>query len=162
MPRLKPSSRAVPGPFVTTNGQVISGAGSSGQQVWIGSNDRSISAPRNTISWHGAPATLRGRIAMTVFNSGSISNASRQPPGGLEPGDEVAQAGVGHSRLYRRSPAAPHQSLTAAATRVAGRDRNSHSEAKADRLRPTVSSTAKTPTRSSSSPNRNGAAATDR
>ncbi len=82
MPRLKPSSRAVPGPFVTTSGQVINGAGSSGQQVWIGSNDRSISAPRSTISWQGAAATVRGRIAMTVFSKGSISNASRQPPGG--------------------------------------------------------------------------------
>src|SRR5439155_411150 len=82
MPRLNPSSRDVPGPLVTTSGQVISGAGSSGQQVWIGSSDRSISAPRSTISWQAPDATVRGRIAMTVFSKGSISSASRQPPGG--------------------------------------------------------------------------------
>ena len=82
MPRLNPSSRAVPGPLVTTSGQVISGAGSSGQQVWIGNSDKSISAPRSTISWQAPAETVRGRIAMTVFSSGSISNASRQPPGG--------------------------------------------------------------------------------
>ena len=34
------------GPLVTTSGQVISGAGSPGQQVWIGSSPRSISSPR--------------------------------------------------------------------------------------------------------------------
>src|SRR6516165_3074362 len=39
MPRLKPSSRRRPGPLVTTNGQVISGAGSPGQQVWTGSEE---------------------------------------------------------------------------------------------------------------------------
>ena len=41
-----------------------------------------MSAPRSTISWHGAALTVRGRIAITVFSSGSMSNASRQPPGG--------------------------------------------------------------------------------
>ncbi len=82
MPRLKPSSRLSPGPLVTTSGQVISGAGSPGQQVWIGSAARSISSPLRTISWQGAAPTVRGRIAITVRSSGSSSNASRQPPGG--------------------------------------------------------------------------------
>src|SRR5947208_2031441 len=54
------------------------------------------------------------------------------------------------------------QSFAAAVNAVARLGRNSHSEAKADRLRPTVSRTAKIPTRSSSKPNRNGAAATER
>ena len=41
-----------------------------------------MSSPRSTISWHGAAATVRGRIAITVRSSGSMSSASRQPPGG--------------------------------------------------------------------------------
>ncbi len=82
MPRLKSSSRRLPGPLVTTSGQVMSGAGSPGQQLWIGSSPRSISPPVSTTSWQGALDTVLGFIASTVFNSGSISNASRQPPGG--------------------------------------------------------------------------------
>ncbi len=68
MPRLKLSclSPFAVGPLVTTSGQVISGAGSPGQQVWIGSRPRSMSAPVSTISWHGALPTVRGFIAITV------------------------------------------------------------------------------------------------
>ncbi len=87
MPRLKSSRLSAPldpavGPRVTTSGQVIRGAGSPGQQVWMGSFDRSIWSPVSTTSWQGALLTVFGRIAITVFNSGSISSASRQPPGG--------------------------------------------------------------------------------
>ena len=67
---------------MTTSGQVISGAGSPGQQVWIGSRPRSMSAPFSTTSWHGAPPTVFGLIDITVFTSGSSSSASRQPRGG--------------------------------------------------------------------------------
>ena len=71
------------GPLVTTSGQVISGAGSPGQQVWTGSRSRSMSAPFSTTSWHGAPAlTVFGFIDSTVFASGSSSSASREPRGG--------------------------------------------------------------------------------
>ena len=69
-------------PAVTTSGQVISGAGSSGQHIWTGRLARSISSPVSTTSWQGARLTVFGFIAMTVFSSGSISTASRQPPGG--------------------------------------------------------------------------------
>ncbi len=55
------------GPLVTTSGQVISGAGSPGQQVWIGSVPRSISSPVSTTSWQGALPTVFGFIASTVF-----------------------------------------------------------------------------------------------
>ena len=82
MPRLKASARCPPGPLVTTSGQVISGAGSPGQQVWIGSRPRSMSAPRSTTSWQGARATVLGFMASAAFSSGTISIASRQPPGG--------------------------------------------------------------------------------
>ena len=60
----------------------MSGAGSPGQQVWTGSLARSMSSPVSTISWHGALPTMRGFIAITVRNIGSMSSASRQPPGG--------------------------------------------------------------------------------
>ena len=60
MPRLKLSclSPFGFGPCVTTSGQVISGAGSPGQQVWIGSLPRSMSSPVSTISWQGAEPTV--------------------------------------------------------------------------------------------------------
>ena len=67
---------------MTTNGQVISGPGSPGQQVWIGSDDKSISSPVNTTSWQGAEETVFGFIAMTVFSNGKCESASRNPPGG--------------------------------------------------------------------------------
>ena len=82
MPRLKASSRRPPGPLVTTSGQVISGAGPPGQQVWTGSLARSMSPPSSTTSWQGAADTVRGFIAITVLSSGSMPTASRQPPGG--------------------------------------------------------------------------------
>ncbi len=60
----------------------MSGAGSPGQQVWIGSAVRSTSSPLSTTSWQGAFETVLGFIAITVLSSGNISKASRQPPGG--------------------------------------------------------------------------------
>ena len=53
MPRLKLSCLSplgVEGPCVTISGQVMSGAGSPGQQVWTGSVPRSMSSPVSTIS----------------------------------------------------------------------------------------------------------------
>ena len=84
MPRLKLSclSPFGLGPWVTISGQVMSGAGSPGQQVWIGSLPRSMSWPVSTISWQGALPTVLGFIAITVRSMGSMSSASRQPPGG--------------------------------------------------------------------------------
>src|SRR5205807_8417240 len=85
-----------------------------------------------------------------------------QPPGQFEAADKIAQAGGGHGRLYRAGRRSSHQLPGAGAIREAGRGRSSHSEPKADKLRPTVSRTARIPTRSSNSPNRNGAAASER
>jgi hypothetical protein len=82
MPRLKSSSRSLPGPLVTTSGQVISGAGSPGQQVWTGSLLRSMSSPVSTTSCTGAFFTVPGRIAITVLARGSMSRASFRPLGG--------------------------------------------------------------------------------
>ena len=74
--------RALLGPLVTTSGQVMSGAGSPGQQVWIGRRPRSMASPVSTASCTGPSATVRGFMARTVLSSGSISTASRQPLGG--------------------------------------------------------------------------------
>ncbi len=41
-----------------------------------------MSAPFSTTSWQGPFEMVRGRMDMTLFTSGSISIASRQPPGG--------------------------------------------------------------------------------
>jgi hypothetical protein len=68
--------------LVTIRGQVIRGAGSPGQQVWIGSFDRSIWSPVRTISWTGAFFTILGRIDITVLARGSSSRASLKPRGG--------------------------------------------------------------------------------
>ena len=68
--------------MVTTSGQVISGAGSPGQQVWIGSLERSIWSPVQTTSCTGAFFTVAGRIDITVLASGSMSKASFRPRGG--------------------------------------------------------------------------------
>ena len=70
------------GPFVTISGQVISGAGSPGQQVWTGSFVRSIWSPFNTTSCTGAFFTVFGRMDITVCASGSSSMASLMPRGG--------------------------------------------------------------------------------
>ena len=82
MPRLKSSSRSSDGPLVTTRPQVISGAGSPGQQVWIGRDPKSIRSPVSTTSCTGAFFTVLSRMPMTVWASGSISQASFRPRGG--------------------------------------------------------------------------------
>ena len=41
-----------------------------------------MSSPVSTISWQGALPTVFGFIAITVRSIGSMSSASRQPPGG--------------------------------------------------------------------------------
>jgi len=69
--------------LVTTSGQVISGAGSPGQQVWIGSLDRSIWSPVQTTSCTGAFLTVFGRIESTVLARGSMSRAPLSPLGGV-------------------------------------------------------------------------------
>ena len=58
----------LPGPLVTTSGQVISGAGSPGQQVWIGSGARSMSSPvQHDLLARRAARPSSGCIAITVL-----------------------------------------------------------------------------------------------
>jgi hypothetical protein len=70
------------GPLVTTSGQVISGAGSPGQQPWMGSLLRSIWSPFITTCCTGAVFTVRGRMESTVPARGSRLKASFRPRGG--------------------------------------------------------------------------------
>jgi hypothetical protein len=60
----------------------MSGAGSPGQQVCTGNFVRSMFAPCQTVSWHGAEDTVFGRMVIAVLSSGSLSSASRNPSGG--------------------------------------------------------------------------------
>ena len=79
MPRF---CRAFSGPRVTVRPQVISGPASPGQQVWIGSRERSTSLPSHTISWQGALSSTFGAMLSTCFSTGSLSQASFSPLGG--------------------------------------------------------------------------------
>ena len=60
----------------------MSGAGSPGQQVWIGKFARSMSSPVSTTSWQAPRLTVFGFIASTVLSKGSLAIASLIPPGG--------------------------------------------------------------------------------
>src|SRR5919107_194319 len=63
MPTLRPPVR---GSFVMTAGSVMNGAGSPGQQRWIGSRVKSTSSPSRTTSWHGARRTVFGVESVRV------------------------------------------------------------------------------------------------
>ena len=88
MPRLKLSclSSFGLGPCVTISGQVMSGAGSPGQQVWTGRRPRSMSVPVRTISWHGALPTVlgdEGQLRQLLDNL--TTNAVKFVPAGRTP-----------------------------------------------------------------------------
>jgi hypothetical protein len=65
-----------------TSGQVISGAGSPGQQICAGSLPRSMSSPIETHCWTGAAVRVRGRVASTARARGSLCHASFRLCGG--------------------------------------------------------------------------------
>ena len=56
------------GSFVITAGSVMNGAGSPGQQRWIGSRPRSTSSPSRTTSWHAPLETVFGSESATDFS----------------------------------------------------------------------------------------------
>ena len=58
IPTLRPPVR---GSCVITAGSVMNGAGSPGQQRWIGRRPRLTSSPRSTISWQAPLPTVFGR-----------------------------------------------------------------------------------------------------
>ena len=73
------------GPLVTIKGQVIRGAGSFGQQVWIGSLLRFISFPSRIISWQGAFETVLGFIFEPLWSPKVAKMASKiGPENGIE------------------------------------------------------------------------------
>src|SRR6266581_943726 len=75
--------RALRGPRVTVNPQVISGPASSGQHVWIGRRARSTSFPSHTTCWHGASEISFGAMCITCLPIGiQRSSTSRNPLGG--------------------------------------------------------------------------------
>ena len=65
-----------------TAGSVMKGAGSSGQQRWIGSRPRSTSSPSSTISWHAPFETVFGTESATDFSFRRPRTFSMRPSGG--------------------------------------------------------------------------------
>src|SRR6266849_166015 len=81
--RYMPTLRVpVRGSRVITAGSVMKGAGSPGQQCWMGSSARSISSPVSTTSWHGPERTLRGIESAIDFSFFSPFTFSTSPCGG--------------------------------------------------------------------------------
>ena len=79
MPTLRPP---VCGSFVITAGSVMNGAGSPGQQRWIGSRSRSISSPVRTISWQAPRETVFGSESAIDFSFFRPRTLSTRPCGG--------------------------------------------------------------------------------
>ena len=79
MPTLRtPVARSL----VITAGSVMNGAGSSGQQRWIGSTSRFTSSPVSTISWQAALATSFGIESAIDLSLPSERTLSTSPCGG--------------------------------------------------------------------------------
>ncbi len=68
--------------FVITAGSVMNGAGSSGQQRWIGNRSRSTSSPVSTTSWQAAFETSFGIESAIDFSFPSERTLSTSPCGG--------------------------------------------------------------------------------
>ncbi len=74
--------RSLFGPRVMTNGHVMSGAASPGQQVWMGNWLKSTASPSSTTCWQGAFLTTFGPMLSTCLKMGNFSHASFMPFGG--------------------------------------------------------------------------------
>jgi hypothetical protein len=72
----------VRGSCVITAGSVMNGAGSPGQQRWIGSRPRSTSSPVSTTSWTGPERTVFGRESAIDFSFCRPRTLSIRPDGG--------------------------------------------------------------------------------
>jgi hypothetical protein len=70
------------GSCVITAGRVMNGAGSPGQQRWIGSKSRSTSSPVRTTSWTGPERTVFGRESAIDFSFLRPLTFSASPCGG--------------------------------------------------------------------------------
>src|SRR3954454_7114709 len=79
MPTLRPP---LWGSCVITAGRVINGAGSPGQQRWIGRRPRSTSSPRRTISWQTPLPTVFGRESAMDLSFCKPRTFSISPLGG--------------------------------------------------------------------------------
>src|SRR4029077_1089338 len=78
MPTLRPPVR---GSLVKTDGSVMNGPPSPGQQVWIGSLSRSGGS--TTSSWHAPEETVRGRESASDLSLPSARSLSPTPCGGF-------------------------------------------------------------------------------
>src|SRR5215218_5031810 len=81
--RYMPTLRTpVCGSLVITAGRVMNGAGSPGQQRWIGSRPRSTSSPVRTSSWLAPRETVFGSESAIDFSFFSPRTLSTRPCGG--------------------------------------------------------------------------------
>ena len=95
MPTLRPP---VCGSFVITAGSVMNGAGSPGQQRWIGSRSRSISSPVRTTSWQAPRETVFGRESAIDFSFFRPRTLSTRPCGGCISSTSSSLAATSSSR----------------------------------------------------------------
>ena len=93
------------GSWVMTAGSVMNGAGSPGQQCWIGRRSRSTSSPSSTTSWWAARRTVFGRESAIDFSVFRPRTFSARPCGGCISSTEPSLAAAS-SRLS--TPSARH------------------------------------------------------
>src|SRR5215471_1482873 len=95
MPTLRPPDS---GSCVITAGSVMNGAGSPGQQRWIGRRPRSTSSPRSTISWQGPLPTVFGRESATDLSFCSPRTFWSSPLGGCISSTSATRCATSSSR----------------------------------------------------------------
>ena len=97
------------GSCVITAGSVMNGAGSTGQQRWIGSRSRSTSSPVSTTSWTGPERTVFGRESAIDFSFFRPLTFSARPCGGCISSTSpsfaatASRLGASNARHMRRS-----------------------------------------------------------
>ena len=120
-----PTLRApVFGSFVMTAGSVMNGAGSPGQQRWIGSRPRSTSAPSKKTSWQGALDTVFGRESATDLSLRSPRTFSRSPSGGcmsrMSPSLAAASSSVSTPNAMHMRFSVPNWLMSSGCSRALG------------------------------------------
>ncbi len=97
--RYMPTLRVpVRGSIVITAGSVMNGAGSPGQQRWIGRRSRSISSPVSTTSWQAPRETVFGIESAIDFSFFRPRTFSTRPCGGCSSSTSSSRSAMSSSR----------------------------------------------------------------
>ena len=86
------------GSIVITAGSVMNGAGSPGQQRWIGSRSRSMSSPVSTTSWQAPRETVFGIESAIDFSFLRPRTFSTSPCGGCSSSTSSSRSAMSSSR----------------------------------------------------------------